>query len=92
MAEHESIPCKVVCKVIRQEGTCEFGHKVGDEVVFDGRTVQGEICFHALYSMIPKVFAMMYDAQFPWLKDKDIATHACPDAYNPVTFEMRRIR
>jgi uncharacterized repeat protein (TIGR04076 family) len=92
MAEQGSVPYKVICRVIHQEGTCEFGHKVGDEVVFDGRTVQGEICFHALYSMMPKVFAMMYGAQFPWLKDGDVATHACPDAQNPLAFEVRRIR
>lgn len=91
MAEQGSVPYKVVCKVIRQEGTCGFGHKVGDEVVFDGRTVEGDICFHALYSMMPKVFAMMYGAQFPWLEDQAIATHACPDAQNPLVFEVRRV-
>lgn len=91
MAEQDSIPYKIVCKVIRQEGTCEFGHKVGDEVVFDGRTVQGEICFHALYSLMPKIFAMMYGAHFPWLKDQAVATHACPDAQNPLVFEVRRV-
>ena len=92
MAEPESVPYKVVCKVIRQEGSCGFGHKVGDEILFNGRTVEGEICFSALYSMIPKIFAMMYGAHFPWLDDKDAATHACPDAHNPVTFEVRRVR
>jgi uncharacterized repeat protein (TIGR04076 family) len=36
---------------------------------------------------------MRYGADFPWLQDdKDVATHACPDAYNPVVFEIRRVR
>jgi uncharacterized repeat protein (TIGR04076 family) len=35
---------------------------------------------------------MRYDAQFPWLEDPDVATHACPDAWNPVVFEIRRIK
>ncbi|MBC7249477.1 MAG: TIGR04076 family protein [Anaerolineae bacterium] len=83
---------KVVVTVISQHGQCAFGHQVGDRVVFDGRTVQGEICLHALYSFLPKVFAMRYGAQFPWLEDKDVATHACPDAYNPVVFEIRRVK
>ena len=83
---------KVVAKVISQEGTCQFGHKVGDTVVFDGETVQGRVCISALYSFIPKVFAMHYGINFPWLDDKDVATHACPDAYNPVVFEIRRMR
>ena len=83
---------KVVAKVISQKGTCGFGHKVGDTVVFDGETVQGRVCLSALYSFLPKVFAMRYGADFPWLDDKDVATHACPDPYNPVVFEMRRVR
>ncbi len=82
----------IIAKVIKQEGCCSAGHKVGDEVVFDGETVQGKICMHALYSFLPKVFAMRHDATFPWLDDPDVATHACPDAWNPVVFEIRRVR
>jgi uncharacterized repeat protein (TIGR04076 family) len=82
----------IAAKVIRQEGHCEFSHKVGDEVIFDGETVQGRVCISALYSFLPKVFAMHYGATFPWLDDPDVATHACPDAWNPVVFEIRRVR
>ena len=84
---------KIIVKVISQKGTCAFGHQEGDTVVFDGETVQGRICLSALYSFLPKVFAMRYGANFPWLKDdKDTATHACPDSYNPLVFEIRRVR
>ncbi|MDY7077362.1 MAG: TIGR04076 family protein [Chloroflexota bacterium] len=82
----------VVAKVIKQEGYCAAGHQVGDELIFDGQTVQGKICLHALYSLLPKVFAMRYGAEFPWLSNKDVATHACPDAWNPVVFEIQRVR
>ncbi|NIM95807.1 MAG: TIGR04076 family protein [Anaerolineales bacterium] len=80
----------ITAKVIKREGYCDAGHEVGDEVVFDGQTVQGKICIHALYSFLPKVFAMRYGAEFPWLEDQDVSTHACPDAFNPVVFEIRR--
>ena len=44
-------------------------------------------------SFMPKVFALRYGADFPWLKEnKDVSSHACPDANNPVVFEIRRIR
>ncbi len=86
----ESKKCRITAKVIKQEGHCAAGHVIGDEVVFDGMTVEGKICIHALYSFLPKVFAMMHDAKFPWLEDPDVATHACPDAWNPVVFEIRR--
>lgn len=82
----------VVARVIQIDGHCGAGHCVGDEVVFDGMTVQGKICISALYSFLPKVYAMRYGAQFPWLEDKDVSTHACPDALNPVIFEIRRLR
>ena len=86
-----SKPYRIIVKVISVQGTCEFGHKVGDQVIFDGETIQGRVCLHALYSMLPKVFALRYGAELPWLKDKDVASHACPDAYNPVVFEIHRI-
>lgn len=85
------MPYKIVARVISVRGHCGFGHKVGDEVVFDGETVQGRVCMSALYSFLPKVFAMHYGVEFPWLADKNVSTHACPDAYNPVVFEIRRI-
>jgi uncharacterized repeat protein (TIGR04076 family) len=84
---------RIEVNVISQQGTCEFCHQVGDVVVFDGETIQGRICISALYSFMPKVFAMRYGANFPWLKENpDVSTHACPDAHNPVVFEIRRIR
>jgi uncharacterized repeat protein (TIGR04076 family) len=82
----------VTAKVISVKGTCGQGHKVGDVVKFTESGVEGKICIHALYSMLPGVFAMMFDARFPWLQDPEKKTHACPDAANPVVFEIARHR
>lgn len=82
----------VKAKVKSVKGTCGLGHKVGDFVKFTETGIEGKICIHALYSMLPAVFAMMYEAKFPWLEDPDTKTHACPDAANPVVFEITRIR
>ncbi|MFC1553513.1 TIGR04076 family protein [candidate division KSB1 bacterium] len=82
----------VEAKVVSQNGTCGMGHKVGDIVKFTENGVEGKICIHALYSIMPKIFAFMYDAKFPWLQDPDVSTHACPDAFNPVVYEVKRIR
>jgi uncharacterized repeat protein (TIGR04076 family) len=81
---------EVKAKVISVKGTCELKHQVGDIVRFSDRGVDGPICVHALYSMMPKVFAMMFNADFPWAKDPDVLTHPCPDAANPVVFELTR--
>jgi uncharacterized repeat protein (TIGR04076 family) len=84
---------KIIAKVVSQKGTCGFGYKPGDEIVFDGETIRGRICMSALYSFLPKVYAMRYGAVFPWLQEnKDVAPHACPDAANPVVFEIRRVK
>jgi len=88
--KNEQIMANIVtAKVISKKGSCGR-HKVGDEIIFTEDGVQGKICIHALYSFLPKVFAMMFDSQFPWLEDPDVSTSACPDAYNPVVFEISR--
>ncbi len=89
--QNENIMANILtAKVISQKGSCGIGHKVGDEIIFTEDGVKGKICIHALYSFLPKVFAMMFDSQFPWLDDPDVSTSACPDAYNPVVFEISR--
>jgi uncharacterized repeat protein (TIGR04076 family) len=85
-------PWQIICRVIKQEGTCHAGHKVGDEVLFTGDEIKGKLCISALYSMLPKVYAMRYNARFPWLSDQCVATHACPDGKNPVIFELVRVQ
>ena len=82
----------VEAKVKSIKGTCGLGHKVGDVIKITESGIDGNICIHALYSMLPAVFAMMFEAKFPWLEDPDTKTHACPDAANPVVFEITRVR
>lgn len=81
---------RIVVEVISQKGDCASGHKVGDKVIFEDEEMKGRLCLSAMYSLLPKIFAMKYEANFPWLKDKDKVTHACPDGYNPVIFQISR--
>lgn len=78
----------ITAKVTSVKGTC--WHKIGDTVVFTEKGTSNKICIHALYSMLPKVFAMMYGARFPWQQNSDEAVHACPDPANPVVFKISR--
>ena len=48
----------VRAKVISVKGECGAGHKVGDTVKISESGVDGKICIHALYSMLPAAFAM----------------------------------
>jgi uncharacterized repeat protein (TIGR04076 family) len=84
-------PWQIRVRVKSQEGHCAVGHKVGDEILFTGTEVKGKMCLSALYSMMPKIYAMRYNARFPWVDDQCFATHACPDGFNPVIFELERV-
>ena len=86
------MPCNVEVIVKSQKGTCAFGHEVGDKIVFDGKSIRGDICYSALMVLLPKVYAMRYGAEFPWSESKDVISNACPDAENPVVFEIRRVK
>ncbi len=82
---------EVAVKVISQKGTCAAENKVGDEWVISNRTPQG-MCLSAFTSMYPTVRVLMFGGTFPWATDPDVVTVACPDAENPVVYELRRLR
>jgi len=81
----------VVARVISQKGTCAAEHKVGDEWVIGSKTPAG-ICLSAFDVIYPCIRVLMFGGAFPWETDADVATVACPDAENPVVFELRRLR
>ena len=81
----------IAVKVVSQKGTCAHEHKVGDEWVISGKTPEG-ICLSAFNAMLPNIRVLMFGGAFPWENDPDITTIACPDAENPVVFELRRLR
>jgi len=82
---------KVSIKVISQKGTCALEHKVGDQWVVEDKTPEG-ICLGAFDALFPYLQVLMYGGAFPWEDDPDMTTAACPDATNPVVFELRRLR
>jgi uncharacterized repeat protein (TIGR04076 family) len=81
----------VIAKVVSQQGTCEAGHRVGDEFVIGRHTPPG-MCSWAFYTLFPFASVLHFDGTFPWESDPDRATVACPDPDNPVVFELRRAR
>ena len=85
-------PYRVEIRVVEQSGTCFFGHQVGDRACFDGSSFEGRICWHSLCSMMYKIHGLLYGANYPWLEDKDVARHPCPDYENPVIYEIRRFK
>jgi uncharacterized repeat protein (TIGR04076 family) len=80
---------QITAKVISQKGTCEAGHKVGDEFVI-GRGTPPGMCSWAFHILFPFAEVLQFGGSFPWEKDPDRAIVACPDPDNPVVFELRK--
>jgi uncharacterized repeat protein (TIGR04076 family) len=80
----------IVATVISQKGTCSAGHKVGDTFII-GQTTPPGICSWAFNAIFPFAQVLQFGGSFPWEKDPGKATLACPDADNPVVWEVRRI-
>ena len=82
---------RIMARVISQKGTCVAGLKVGDEFVV-GEKTPDNVCSFAYTAIFPFAVALMTGGAFPWEKDPDRTTVACPDAGNPVVIELRRMR
>jgi uncharacterized repeat protein (TIGR04076 family) len=82
---------KITAKVVSQKGHCEAKHMVGDEFPIDDVTPP-YMCSWAFYTIFPFYSALKFGGSFPWEKDSNIATVACPDPDNPVLFEIKRTR
>ena len=81
---------EVFAKVVSQKGTCSAGHKVGDEFTIGQKTPPG-MCSWAFYTLFPFAEVMQFGGSFPWEKDPNKTTVACPDPENPVVFGLRRV-
>lgn len=80
---------EVVIKLIANQHPCHSGHKIGDEWVFDYFTPP-HMCGLAYNAIYPVALALQFGATFPWSKDPDVITIACPDADVHNIFELRR--
>ncbi len=91
-------PAKVVLKVVSVKGTCNAGHKVGQEFDLSKEFTLGyrpdgkALCPSAFHAVYPSWRVLRFGGEMPWEADKDLAHVACPDALNPMVMELRRIR
>ena len=88
---------KVKAKVVSLEGYCSANQKKGDEIIFDwdNHKINGKICLHSLYSIMPKIYALAHGANVAFYTNEDgkkVARHACPDGYNPVIYELSIVK
>jgi len=77
--------------VVSQCGHCGNGHHVGEEWIIGKGTPEG-ICLTAMSAILPFASVLRFTGEgFFWAKDPNIQRVACPDADNPVVFQLERL-
>ena len=81
----------VKAKIVRimEAGSCPMELKVGDEFEL-GPTPPEGICSWAYNAILPFATVLRFGGRFPW-QESDTVEVCCPDANNPVVFELRAI-
>ena len=89
---------KVVLKIVSVKGTCAAGHKVGQEFDLSKEFTLGyredgkALCPSAFHAVFPAWRVLRFGGEMPWEENKDLAHVACPDPFNPLVMELKRIR
>jgi uncharacterized repeat protein (TIGR04076 family) len=89
---------RVVLKIVSVKGTCNAGHKVGQEFDLSKEFTLGyredgkALCPSAFHAVFPAWRVLRFGGEMPWEENKDLAHVACPDPVNPVVMELKRIR
>lgn len=90
--------CKLLGKIVKVEGECVAGHRVGEEfdlTLFSEKADRfprtPNVCGFLYDAIFPYLVALQFGGIFPWEKDKDKFLAACPDN-RKVLVEIKRTR
>ena len=84
-------PKKMVLEVVKAEGKCSFGYKVGDKWETTGLKCIPEFCGAAFHTAFPALFALNFGGKFWFMKEPNaIDTVTCPDG-GKIVFKVSRI-
>jgi len=73
-----------------KQGKCQGGfHQIGDTFTVEHTTPAG-MCLGAWGTIAPYISSMLLGADFPWEKEKGIATIHCPDPKG-ISLELKRV-
>jgi len=91
-------PEKVVVKILSVKGTCNAKHYVGQEFDLSQDFTLGmsgdprALCPGAFNAIFPSWRVLRHGGEFPWEEDREKVHIACPDPFNPVVMELRRVK
>lgn len=81
---------KVIGTVKSIQGECTAGHKVGDTFELSFHETAA-LCGGFYHDIFPSITLLQFGGQYPW-GERDVIEVECPDRYNLVKLELRRIR
>lgn len=98
----ESTKYLVEAKVLEilGRGVCPYGHKPGDTFIFDGDSFEvvktsapaGGFCIRAMSKIFPFGLMMPGPGMGRGEEDSRRSLDSCPQAMNPVIFQLKRIK
>ena len=86
----EASRVQVTVKDIQGTGKCPLGHKKSDTWLIENNFTPTNFCMIAFAAIYPAIRTMRYGGEHPW-GESDATSNCCPDWYNPVVFEIRRL-
>ncbi|MFX0047924.1 MAG: TIGR04076 family protein [Candidatus Hermodarchaeota archaeon] len=82
---------KIVGTIKDVKGHCNANHKKGDNFDLSGHSASG-LCGFFYHDIFPSILTLQFGGTFPWSQDPDVVELECPDRYNIVKIELKRIR
>lgn len=83
-------PKKMVVEVVKSEGKCIYGYKVGDKFETTGLKTVPNFCGAAFHTIFPALFALNFGGKFWFMENPDsIDTVTCPDGGH-IVFKVTR--
>ena len=91
MSENERRTYKIVGTIKDVKGRCNAKHKKGDFIELSGHD-SGGLCGFFYHDIFPSIITLQFGDTFPWSQNPDVVELECPDRYNVVKIELKRIR
>lgn len=71
------------------KGTCGWGHKVGQKLDLSVHNTAG-LCGFLYHDIFPNIQLLQFGGEWPW-GEKHVIKVECPDRWNCVSMELRRL-
>ncbi len=91
MSENDRKTYKILGTIKDVKGQCNANHKEGDVIELSGHD-SGGLCGFFYHDIFPSIITLQFGGTFPWSQDSDVVELECPDRYNVVKIELKRIR